>query len=216
MKIFKILMLLIALLFISACGNKLAFKPQEALEKGSLVYVYVPVRVSSDDGSTASDYVIRINNKQYKRRIEQGEYVLLELKSNQTKISATKMEIQEKVLDLNLEASQIYYLKITDDMSDGDFAFENVSSEKALKEISKTGLAGSNAKSPQNVITEFFDSKDVNASDVKVKEEAQEQKEPLAATTSKIEELQDAAELKERGLLTDEEFNKLKAEILAK
>jgi len=216
MKIFKILMLLITLLFISACGNKLTFKPQEALENGSLVYVYVPVRVSSDDGSTASDYVIRINNKQYKRRIEQGEYVLLELKPNQTKISATKMEIQEIVLDLNLAPSQIYYLQITDDMSDGDFAFENVSSEKALKEISKTGLAGSNAKASQNVITEFFDSKDDNASDVKVKEEAQEQKEPLATTTSKIEELQDAAELKERGLLTDEEFNKLKAEILAK
>jgi len=212
MKIFKILILLIALLFISGCGNKLAFKPQETLEKGSLVYIYVPIRVSSDDSSNASDYMLRINNKLYKRRIEQGEYIALKLKPNQTKISATKMEIQEKVLDLNLMPSKIYYLKITDDMSDGDFMFEIVSSEKGLKEISKTGLAGSNEESPENVITEFFDSEDDNSSDIKVNEDASSERE--VKITSKLQELQNAAELKEKGLLTDEEFNKLKAEIL--
>jgi len=207
MKILKTLTLLTILLLISACGNKLAFKQQKALENGSLVYIYVPIRINSSEDTSTGDYMIRINNKQYKRRIEQGEYITLKLKSNPTKISATKMEIQEQVLDLNLEASQIYYLKITDDMSDGNFMFEKVSTEKGLKEIKKTGLAGSNEESPENIITEFFDSEDDNISVVNKKE---------AKTTSKTKELQDAAELKEKGLLTDEEFKTLKAEILAR
>ena len=221
MKKINTLILLAILLLISACGNKLAFKPQEALTNGSLVYIYVPVRVSSDDGSTASDYMIRINNKLYKRRIEQGEYISLELKSNQTKISVTKREIEEKVLDLNLQASKIYYLKITDDMSDGGFMFEVMDAKKGLKEISKTGLAGTNEESSQNVITEFFKPEEKKSSEIK--ETKTTQKTSIAPpppstkqNISKTDEIMKAYGLKEKGVITDKEFNALKTDILNK
>jgi len=199
------------MLFLSACGNKLAFKEQPALEKGSLVYIYIPESLSTDESLHQSNYLIRINGKRYSQRVMQGEYVVLKLKANPTKISATQQEIMEKSLDLNLENSKIYYLRIRDDLDNGEFSFERVSDAKGLKEISKTGLAGSNEESPSNIITEFINPDDENQTQTQQKQETK----PVSKS-SKTQEIQKAYEMKEKGIITDEEFKALKSDIMSK
>ena len=116
--------------------------------------------------------MIRINNKQADERIEEGEYMALNLKPETMSISATKQEIQEHVLKMDLKAGQIYYLKIVDDMAGGAFEFHEVDSITALQEIEKTGLIGTNEESPENIITEFVSSDSEADSVIKANETA--------------------------------------------
>ena len=76
----------------------------------------------------------------------------------------------------------------------------------------KTGLAGSSVESEDNIINVFTD---------EPKEEAIivapiTQSAPTVSKASKMDEIQKAFDMKEKGILSDEEFNTLKAEILAR
>ena len=84
------------------------------------------------------------------------------------------------------------------------FSFKAVEENIALKEIRKTVLAGAFEKSVSETITELVGSDDDNKSVENKK----------TTESSKLQELQDAAKLKEQGLLTDEEFKALKSDIL--
>ena len=89
------------------------------MENAALVYIYVDVQVSADDNTYESDYNIRINKKPVMQRIKEGEYMVLNLKPQAMTISATKKQVQEKVLNLDLKTGQIYYLKIKNNL-EGD------------------------------------------------------------------------------------------------
>ncbi|MDO8454398.1 MAG: hypothetical protein Q7S59_07505, partial [Sulfurimonas sp.] len=157
---------------------------------------------------------IRINNKRYLQRIRSGEYMAFDLKPEAMIISATRAQIEEKAVQLDLKAGQIYYLKIRDNLDGGRFEFEQMSEEAAAKEIVKTGLAGSSEESRNNIITEFVNSKE----DTSVKVEPTITTQPIADTNapSKSDEIEKAHNLKEKGILSEEEFKALKNEILAK
>ena len=146
-----------SLLIFSACGNKVQFVEKEPLKDSALVYIYIPVHVSASDGTSSTDYAIRINNKPTLQRVEEGEFVSFNLKAEAMTISATKQEVMEKVLNMDLKAGQIYYLKIVDDMAAGDFEFFEVLGADALKEIAQTGEAGTNVESADNIINVFTD-----------------------------------------------------------
>ncbi len=197
-------------MLISACADKVPFKEQEAPRDGALVYIYLPIHAGSDEGYDVSDYSIRINNKLYKQRIEQGEYIALELKPESTDISVTRRAIEEKVIHLDLKVAELYYLKITDNMQGATFAFEHVKSEVALKEIVKTGLAGSTLKSSKDKITELISSDNNESID------SEKDSQPLKQTTTKTDEIQKAYEMKEKGIISEEEFQALKTNILSK
>jgi len=211
MKIRKIFLLLIFSIFITGCGNKVAFKVQEPLENAALVYIYVTEDLGTPENSGGSDYIIRINNKRYLQRVRSGEFIALNLKPQLMKISATRAQIEEKVLNMELKRGYIYYLKISDNLEGGKFDFEIMSKAQALKEISKTGLAGSSVESRENIITELI------TGTKSPKEEITPKRQVLKTKPSaKMDEIQKAYKLKEEGILSDTEFQTLKTEILSK
>jgi len=185
MKIIKILALSLLLMLLTGCGSRVPFKAQEPLENAALVYVYAPVYVSSDNSTTDIDYVIRINNKQVKQRIAEGEYMVFNLKPQQISISATKKQIQEYEINLYLKSGEIYYLKIRENSGDS-FDFIEVEKALATKEIAKTGLAGSTAVEKDDIVTEFIGSDKEDQSTKKL---------------SKTDEIEKAYKLKEDGVI---------------
>ena len=225
MKTIKILLLLLTLLLISACGDRVPFKAQEPLENAALVYVYVSAEVSTDESAYESDYNIRINNKRTMQRIKEGEYVVFNLKPQPINISATRKQIEEKVLNLDLKAGQIYYLKIKENLSAGAFEFIKVENSLGSKEIVKTGLAGSTVDE-NNFLTELISPKEEKSAEVKaatsvVAPVAIPTTTPVPATQvsqniSKTDEIQKAYDMKEKGIISDEEFQALKTNILTK
>jgi uncharacterized protein DUF2846 len=230
MKIIKILLLSLILLLLTGCGNRTPFKAQEPLENAALVYIYTTTSVTSDENTNESDYSIRINNKPVMQRIKSGEYMVFNLKPQPMTISTTKKQIDEKVLNLDLKTGQIYYLKIKDDLDDGSFAFHKVENSIGSKEIAKTGLAGSSEESQENIITEFVNPKETESVEVKPtvapatavvpvvvpQASAPAPAASAAAPVSKTDEIMKAYEMKEKGIVSDEEFKALKTNILNK
>jgi len=236
-KILIVSTLMIVGLLFSACGTKVPFKAQKPLANSAIVYVYVVSGMSSGEEASHSEYNILINGKRYLERIESGEYMIFNLKANPTLISAVKSQIIEQDIKLNLKAGDVNYLRITDNTESGEFGFEQVSPSKARLEISKTGLAGSSLEDPKNIITELIgtdDKKDdsiVKSNSVPVMSEAEidaiierklAKKEikptppaPRVEPNSKLDKIREAYEMKKEGILSDEEFKALKADILA-
>ena len=216
----KSTILIIALLF-SACGAKVGFKKDEPLDGAALVYVYVPTLISSGDSSSTDSYKIRINNKRVDSKIFEGEYKVFNLKPDTISMSVTKGGIEERTLKIDFKAGQIYYLRVVNDLENNLFSFTQVDSTEALKELSKTGLSGSKAIELDNIITEFMEKEPKQEEVVQVVAKPvvpvvkQIKSEPVT-TSSKMDELKKAHQLKVDGILTEDEFKKLKAEILAK
>ena len=223
-------LLVISLVFIG-CGSKIPFKVQEPLDNAALVYVYVTQNLGTEESQGGSDYSIRINNKRYLERIRGGEFISFNLKPQPMTISVTRAQIEEKVLDMDFKSGQIYYLKVTDNLDGGKFDFELMDNAQASKEIAKTGLAGSSVESPENIITEFVTgSSSAKEEDMMVKQQpapVQAAPQPVvyaapapkaqpSAPSAKMEDVQKAFKLKEQGILSDAEFQKLKTEILSK
>ncbi len=206
----KILLTVAVALLISGCGSKVPFKVQEPLASASLVYVYAIESYGDVESDAYQNYTIRVNNKRVGERLRGGEYIALDLKPSQVKLSATRAQIEEKFLNLDLKVGETYYLKVTDNLEKGAFSFEHVSKEIGEKEITKTGVAGSMIDDIDNTLTELVitDKADEN---LEVKPQSQ-----IKAPVSKVDELEKAHKLKEKGIISEEEFKTLKSQIISK
>jgi hypothetical protein len=214
MKKIKIALAVAMALVISGCGSKVPFKAQEPLEGASLVFVYVPESYGDVESVAYQSYSLRVNNKRVGERLKSGEYSTLDLKANPVKLSATRDQIEEKSINLDLKAGETYYLKIRDNLEKGAFAFEQVSKEIGAKEIAKTGVAGSMIEGLDNTLTELVGS---DKAEEKQRVEAKsETKVEVKGPTSKVDELEKAYKLKEKGIISDEEFKTLKSQIISK
>lgn len=223
MNILKSLLLLTTILFLSACGNKTAFKLQQPLDNAALVYVYVNVKLDSTGSSNRGEYSLRINNKPVMQRIRDGEYMVLNLKPQPMTLSATKNQIQEIVLDLDLKAGETYYFKIVDSQDGSAYDFIKVPAIEAKQEIASTGLAGSHEESAENIITEFVNPKKSESMEVvapvvvaPVQMQAVQTAPAQTAPMSKTDEIMKAFDLKEKGIIDEAEFKTLKTNILNK
>lgn len=204
----KILLTVVAALLLSGCGSKVPFKAQEPLAGASLVYVYAVESYGGVESDAYQNYTMRVNDKRVGERLRGGEYMALDLKSTQVKLSATRAQIEEKFLNLDLKVGETYYLKVTDNLEKGAFSFEHVSKEIGEKEITKTGVAGSMVDDIDNTLTELAGS-DKAEQNVEVKPQQQVQ-------ASKLDELEKAHKLKEKGIISEEEFKTLKSQIISK
>lgn len=215
MKKITTLLLSLSLLFLSACGSKIPFKQQEPLENSALVYIYLPSNVGTSDSDNSSDYNIRFNGRRVMERISSDEYMAFNVKPEQVTVSVVRKQIEERSIALDLKVGQIYYLKILDNLDGGGFDFVRVNKRVAYPELAKTGLAGSSVESEDNIINVFTDEAKKEAVVVAPATQATQQA-PAASKMSKMDEIQKAFNMKEKGILSDEEFKALKAEILAR
>ncbi len=200
----KILTLSLALLLLTACGSKIPFTKQEPLPNSALVYVYLPPSISDDENTNESDYNIRFNGRQVMERISSNEYMAFNVKPERVEVSVVKKQIEEKSVSLDLKVGQTYYLKIADKLDGDSFEFVRMNKRDAYPELMKTGLAGSSVENEDNIINVFTD------------DPKEEESVVVAPTSSKMDEIQKAYDMKEKGLLSEDEFNSLKSEILAR
>lgn len=201
MKILKYSLVAFVMFFLTACGTKLPFAPQKPLKDASLVYVYIPNKIVVDeDNTTPGKYTIRINNKRTKKSMTLGEYMPYNLKTGSITLSATKDALIEHGIKLNLKAGKIYYVKVNT-QDNGDFNIKLVDEQTALKEIAKTGLADTYVVEENEIITQLIEPK---------------KKEKTVTSTSKVDELRKAYQLKQDGIISEEEYKTLKREILTK
>ena len=136
-----------------------------------------------------------------------GEYKFYRLKPKSMTINAYRADIEEQSVELTLSAGKTYYLRIKSFSDDfGKFDITRVNSRVAYKALNETSLAGE-YETTQAIVSDLI---------IEDKPEAAVTTTTVIHSKSKTDELLSAAKLKEQGLLTDEEFNKLKSEILAR
>ena len=229
MQIFKIILLTVILLVVTGCGTRVPFKEKEPLANAALVYIYVKENLASDDTLGTSKYKVRINNKQTEGRLQSNEYMSFNVKPQTIKFSATRTQVEEKIVTLDIKAGNIYYLRIIGNLDGGKFEMNKVSNSVGRDEIKVTGLSGSTAIEVDNLLTELVNEDEaiiVEDKPIKVKDETPIVKEKNDIPTksaykqvnsmSKLDEIQQAYKLKEQGILTDEEFKTMKTKIIEK
>ena len=211
----KKLLIIIAILTFStlftACG-KIPFVKQQPLENAALVYVYLDMDSGANDTDRMPNYVVGINGKDTEGSIEYGTYKYFNLKPGQITISATRSDVEKQDIELNLDAGKTYFLRVQSFSDDfAKFEIARVNSNEAYPELKDTTLADKFEKS-ENAISALISSSSDEPEVAKAK--AVEAK--ASQSTSKMDEIQKAYDMKAKGMLSEEEFNTLKAEILAK
>lgn len=196
----------------TACG-KIPFEKQKPMSSAALVYVYITIDSGINDTNRMPDYVVGINGKNTEGSIEYGTYKYFNLKPGQVTISATRSDVEKQEIELTLDAGKTYYLRVKSFSDDfAKFEITRVNSNEAYPELKDTTLADKFEKS-ENMISELISS---SSDEPEVlKEKAVEVKE-ASQSTSKMDEIQKAYDMKEKGMLSEAEFNALKSEILAK
>jgi hypothetical protein len=187
-------------LFFLACA-KTPFKKEDPLENTALVYLYVVAGSGINDMDRIPYYEVQINGKNTEGKVYPQEYLKYNLAADSVEISVARDVIEKKSIKLSLTRGEIYYLRVKS-YSDGfaKYDFEVVAEKEALKEIKDTKYAI------------YENAEDL---DILVKEESVKDKQkPAQVNKSKVEKIKDAYKLKEDGIITLEEFEKLKAEII--
>lgn len=201
--------LLLSVLF-TACA-KIPFEKQTPLNDAALVYIYVAMDSGMNDTQRMPLYKIGLNGKDTEGYVKHGAYKFFNLRAGEMTISAARNSIEKQKIDLNLTAGNTYFLKVRSFSDDfAKFEIVSVESDEAYSALMNTTLADEYEKS-ENIITELITPE---KEEVKKRVETVETK--VAPVTSKMDEIQKAFEMKEKGMLSEEEFKTLKAEILAK
>ena len=191
------LIILILSLSFFGCGAKVPFKEQKPLDNSALVYVYA---TQNQDSGSYGRYFLQIDGVGIDVTLVENEYTYINLKAHKkVKVSATRSALITKNISLDTKANDIYYLRINT-LQEGSFEFENVDEKTALKEIKNTTLHG-------EVLEETI-------SALISDEPKEESSEVTDADSSKLEKIKEANKLKEDGIISQEEFEKLKADIL--
>ncbi len=199
-KIILILTVAFLSIILTACADRTPFKEQEALKDTALVYVYIAKTVSTDDDFHDAPLSIKIDDKTIIPKIMQNEYVAYNLKPRSVTISAIKGAVLSQEIKLDLKPSKVYYLRVKNSSNSDSFTFEKMNQVVGLQEIAKTTVAGSNFI--------FKDNDKVEG----LVETTPDNK----ATRTKADEIQRLYDMKEKGILSQEEFETLKAKVIKK
>lgn len=229
--------LLVGLIFVS-CADKEPFKAKEAKATAALVYIYIAEDSNIDDTFRISTYNVALNGNVIGKSLRSGEYIKLDLKPIALTISLARLDLEIQSVKLNLQAGQTYYLRAqSHSASFGKFDFKEVDSSIGSQEIANT-VSSSEYIIEGNVMDALIKSDNSNSDSQMSEDEINAMIEkklkamgsstapaqaapvqsvaPSVTTSSKLNDIKNAYKMKEDGLLTEEEFKAMKAEILAK
>lgn len=225
---------------LSACADKKAFVAKEAMSTAALVYIYIEENENIDDTFRVTKYNVLINGNLSSESLKPGEYVKLDIKPSALTISLARTDVEIQSIKLNPEAGKTYYLRAQSESdSFGKFDFVNVDGSVGSKEIADN-VSSTEYAIKGNVMDALLNNKDketsnntsqmsedeINAMIEKklkamntgsVKQETIREVTPSTSKTgSKLDDIRKAYDMKKQGLLTEEEFKAMKAEILTK
>lgn len=214
-KILVLSSLLAVVAMFSGCGSKSPYKEQKPLDDAALVYVYVVPQSGIDENNKDHAYKIKVNGKSVEGYVKTDEYMALDLKPGKVEVSATRADVETQSLKLDLKAGDIHYLKVKS-YSDAFAKFDIIKEQTAVakKEIAKTVDAAS-----KNIIEKEIEGVSVFAQKKEPVKESVVQSTTtpaISAPVSKTDELEKAYKLKEKGIITEEEFKTLKSQIITK
>ncbi|MGB5965712.1 MAG: SHOCT domain-containing protein [Sulfurimonadaceae bacterium] len=196
----KLALLILVVLTFTSC-SKVPFKEESALQNASLVYFYVSSYAGSSENTSNPKYMVKIDGQRVKTRVEGGEYLSFNLESKPSTFTVIRNGIIENQLKLELKEGATYYLKVVTNNTDGDFTFVEVDEAKGLREIKKTYLAGEQAEDEDTFVDQLVgDDKD----------------DAIKSEQSDADELERLHDLKEKGAITQEEYETLKAKVINK
>ena len=236
-KIFIPTLLLLSSLFVS-CADKKPFEEKDVMPTASLVYIYIEEDDNLDDSFRITKYNVVINGNLSSEQLKPGEYIKLDVKPKALTLSLARTDLEIQSIKLNPEAGKVYYLRAQSESNNfGKFDFKIVDASIGSEEIADNVSASeyfvqdniidalvNDDKETSNIsqisedeINAIIEKKlrAINAGSIK-----QETSADIAPSTTrtgnKLEDIRNAYEMKKQGLLTDEEFKAMKAEILAK
>ncbi len=198
----------ILLVLITGCST-VPFKYTVPSSNTVTIYTYVVMPSSINENESDPCYKIEINDKFLKECMKIDEFMEFKnLKPQTITIAAIRDDIDKKKMNLTLKAGETYFLKVqTQSQIIGQFEFTHINKDEALKSITSMKMANP-PETEEDGILDFFASEDKN--ETATKEDAKES----VTTSSKMDEIQKASEMKDQGIISAEEFNKLKTEIL--
>ncbi len=192
-RILAVLLLIATLLITTGCALKKPFKKVDAIDGTATVYVYRLPKLGVD----ATDYKLYVDGKYTHQLLKANEYFAFHIKEGKVTISAIANGILEHSVSLDLSNTQDYFLKVTPVAGD-NFTIKAVQEAQALSEILTTDLSGS--------------TREENPEETKlVKAQS-----PSTKQLSASDEITKLYEMKEKGIISQEEFAALKAKIITK
>jgi hypothetical protein len=187
--------IVLTLLGVSGCSLKAPFKKAESIDDTATVYTY---RLNHP-GLDGTSYKIYVDGKYAHHYLKANEYFPFHIKEGKVTISAIANGLIEHAIELDLDDDEEYFLRVIP-KEGGDFTFEVVNESVALNEIRGTKLSGST-----------FEENPVE--DKVVEEKALTQPQQSTNASDEINKLYD---MKEKGIITDAEFQTLKAKVISK
>jgi len=211
MKLLKHLFTSFLLLLLFTGCSTVSFVEKSPKKNTATIYAYVDTTSNINENMYDPCYKLKINDDSLEDCMNINEFMeLTNLKPQAINIYAIRDDIDKKNIKLDLLGGKTYFLKIQSySQIMGQYEFKQVSRELALKSIVNMKMANPPKKPEKedNSILDIFSS-DTNSTTVENKN--------TTIISSKTDEINKAYEMKEKGIITDEEFDKLKAEILAK
>jgi hypothetical protein len=199
----SLLILAISLLFVSC--TKTPFKEETPLTNSALVYVYVVEGEIDNDAFKIPYYEVKINEKFVEGKIYPHEFLKYNLDADSVTIEVVRNDIEKKGVKLDLKRGESHFLRVKNNGSGfAKFDFEVVPRSQALSEIKETKYA---KYEDAGVLDILITKDDVKKGEAKASH-------PSGEVKSKTQKIKEAHALKEDGIITDQEFQKLKAEIL--
>lgn len=238
----KALLFIAIVLLVSGCTTKTPYKAQEPLKDAALLYVYSADVLTDDDSMQNGIFKLQINNKNVAGSMMSGEYKVFDMKPATILMTALRTNIEKQHIKLNMEAGKTYYLKMEAAGGYGEaFSFDEVSASEGQKDLKNSALAGSFEVDAAAYVPDFAGStagidedtktvvpamteaeidaiieKKLNARAAATPAPAPVVQTPAVTKVSTMDEISRAYEMKEKGIITEDEFSKIKAEILAK
>jgi hypothetical protein len=187
-------------IFNFGCAKKLPFKEEEPIKNTSLVYIYALKNVSSDENlNEDSTYVIKIDDKKINQRLAIDEYMKFDIKPGKVKFSALKDGIFERSVKFDAKPNKIYFIKL--EQKNDMFSLSLQNKQEALPLISKTHLSNAIDVEEKDMVTKVLDT-----------DEGQKSNE--SSFDKKLKKIKEAYEMKQQGIITEKEYQKIKRDIL--
>ncbi len=188
----------IVMAVITGCATRTAYHDSYMTEDKAVLYVYRPNSVYNNEN--VYDVII---DDIVKGQIYEDAYTSITIDPGHLAVTirnhdAIMGNVEKKTITFeSVQAGNAYYIRI--DVTERDiFKAEAVGQERAKEEIAKTSLVDADAKK------------------FKVYKSAGTVEEVAPAPVSTSEEIEKLYSLKEKGAITEEEYNMLKAKAIAK
>jgi hypothetical protein len=189
-KLLSIILAITVLGIFSACSSKKPYKEEQISDQKAMVYIYRKSVISDLDNV----YRVYLNNLLVKDVLRDNGYLHFEVKEGDLTVNVRRGVLFEHSVSLHVKNSQTYYIRAVSVSDSGDFKLEVVDNATGKSEIATTVYY-------DETRDDMFYHEDKKKPEVK-------------PATSNAQEIERLYNLKEKGIITQDEYETLKAKVI--